>query len=205
MKKLVLLFVLLGFLGVGCTHNLNVVLQPSYQRVLSPNNQLAKLERKLVFSQGVFADNRSDTSSLVVVKNSGHTYIFHEKPPAEVVFYEELKYLMTSSDHKWQAVDESDVKIDLSFMACNAESKTGWVFVGATSTLQLKFDFIDTKTNNLIYSTTCSGNGMYRQAMAGVWKNMIMNAIHRSIIKCINDVGDDRTLTDTLATKSTEK
>jgi hypothetical protein len=205
MKKLILLFVLFGFLGVGCTHNWNVVLQPNYERVLSPDNQLTKLERKLVFGQGAFADNRSDTSSLVVVKKSGHTYKFHEKPSAEVVFYDELKYLMTSSGHKWLAVDESDVKIDLTFMACNAEAKTGWVFIGATSSLQLKLDFIDTKTNSLIYSSTYSGNGMYRQAMAGLWKNMAMNAIHRSIIKCINDVGDDRRLADALATKSTEK
>lgn len=199
MKKFMLIFVLFGLFGVGCTHNLNVTLQPHYEMVLSPKNQLAKLERKLVLSQGVFVDNRSDTSSLVVVKKSGHTYNFHEKPPAEVVFYEELKYLMTSSGHKWQAVDESDVKIDLTFMTCNAEAKTGWVFVGATSSLQLKLDFIDRKTDSLIYSSTYSDNGMYRQPMGGIVKNMVMNAIHRSIIKCINDVGDDRRLADALA------
>jgi hypothetical protein len=199
MKKFMLILVLFGLFGVGCTHNWNVTLQPNYERVLSPENQLDKLERKLFFSQGVFVDNRSDTSSLVVVKAGGIKYKFHEKPPAEIVFYEELKYLMTSSGHKWQPVKESDVKIDLTFLACNAEVKTGWVFTGATSSLQFKLDFIDAKTDALIYSNTYSDNGMYRQPMAGLIKNMVMNAIHRSIIKCINDVGDDRRLADALA------
>lgn len=205
MKRFVLMFIFLSFFAIGCAHNVNVSLQPIHENMPSSDNQLQKLGDKIVFSQGNFIDSRPDPSKLLVIKGGGHTFNYYENPRVEVVLYDELKNLVTSSGHQWDNVERSDVKIDITFIACNAESKTGWVFVGATSYLQFKLDFIDTKRNQMLYSNTYSNNGMYRQPMAGIPKRMVTNAVSSSISKCIDEVGEDRKLAEALAQMELQK
>jgi len=193
MRTKILILVLILLVIVACTHNVNVPLRPDYQQNIYPDNKLSKLEKKIKFSKGEFSDNRPDISRLASFKQQVHTYNLHEERPLDEAFFEGLYQLMTSSGHEWSDTEPGDVQINLSFLNCQAERNAGLVSVGANSSVQIKLDFIDTASDDLIYSQVYSGTDERSQAMIGLM-GMVLKSIDASMIDCINSVGDDENL-----------
>jgi uncharacterized lipoprotein YajG len=191
-KNLVFLFLILIIL-TGCTHNVNVALRPAYSAILQPGNELSKLTPETTFFKGEFSDSRPDPSKLASFKQGVHTFDLREGRLVDDVFYEGLEVLITTSGHLWSNTGDGDVKINLQFVNCQAVRNTGLIMVGATSGIQIKLDFIDAKTGDMIYSSIYNGSDERSQALIG-FMDMVKASIDTSIIRCIQSVGNDASL-----------
>jgi len=193
MRRSVIFLLLILAVLAGCTHKVNVALRPDYDATLQPGNELSKVKPAIQFFKGEFADKRSDPSKLTGFKQAMHTYNLYEERPVEEAIFEGLEVLITTSGHQWSKTEEGEVKTNLQFINCQADLNTSLLsIVSATSGVQIKLDFVDAKTGDVIYTNIYSGNDE-RSLFIG-YIGMMKKSIDASIINCIQSVGDDADL-----------
>lgn len=195
-RNLVFLFLILIIL-VGCSHNVNVALRPEYGTELESGEALSTVTPQITFSRGEFLDRRLDPSVLAKFKQGLHTYYIEEERPVDEAFYEGLEVLVTSSGHYWDNSGKGDVKINLEFINCYASRVAGFVTVSAESSVEIFLEFVDEERREVIYSDYYKGSDQRSQAMIGLI-GMVKNSIDASIVRCVQNVGRDRSLAKAL-------
>ncbi len=193
MKRNVFILLSILLLVVGCSHTVNLALRPSFQENLSPGNELSSIQPAIKFSQGEFTDKRADIGKLASFKQGVHTFNLYDERPIDEALYEGLQVMMTASGHEWLGEETGQVKIDMQFLGFQASRNAGFIKVGASSNIQIKLDFIDTKTDEVIYSQVYNGTDERDQALIGLM-DMVKKSIDASIINCISNVGEDADL-----------
>ena len=195
-KKLVLLVVMLSVLG-ACTHRVDVALRPDFKAKLQQGHELPKVTPALQFFKGDYADKRTDPTMLAQFKQPMHTYnLFEERPMADAL-YEGLGAAIGGSGHQWNEGKDGDVKVNATFVNLQAARNAGFIMVGATSSIQIKLDFIDAKTGDTLYTNIYSGNDKREQAMIGLM-GMVKASIDASLVNCVQGVVDDAELAKAL-------
>jgi len=190
-----LLLLPLCLVFAACTHHVDVALRPEYQTALAPAAELATVTPPLAFVQGDFTDRRPDTTRLATFKQGMHTYnLFGERPIQDALF-EGLHTLFTSAEQRWDepGADPSDVRVNLELMNVQADRNAGVINVGATSSIQVKLDFLDAQDGQLIYSEVYNGTDKRTRALIGLM-GMVRQSIDASIVNCLNAVGADAKL-----------
>lgn len=176
----------------SCSHTVNVALRPDFNNLYT-ENELSKVQPSMKFGEGAFTDKRADASKLATFKQGIHTYNLYGERPEDEALFEGLDALMTSSGHEWVGKETGDVKINIQLLSFQASRNAGFVKVGATSSIQIKLDFIDAQTDEMLYSQVYNGTDERDQALVGLM-GMVKESIDASIIDCIQGVGDDADL-----------
>jgi uncharacterized lipoprotein YajG len=194
MKKMLLLvaFVALVFVS-ACARSVNVALLPDFKAEIQKGNELSKVTPALRFFKGGFTDKRQDVTVLTRFKQGTITYNLHEERPMADVLFEGLLVALTASNHKWDDGTVGEVKVNVTFINLQAVRNAGFIKVGATSSIQIKVDFVDAKAGTLIFSNVYSGTDERDQAMFGTM-GMVKSSIDASIVRCIQSVTDDAEL-----------
>lgn len=197
MVKQSLTVLLFCVLVSSCSHTVNVALRPDYENSLYPDNEIAKLETPVSFGKGLAEDKRADKTRLTTFKQGVHTYNLYEERPISEVIFEGLKTLLLKSGHQWGDSTTAEIRVDLQVLGFSAARNAGFVKVGATSGIQIKLDFVDTATNDLLYSQVYNGKDERDRALVGTM-GMVEESIDASIVDCLNNVGNDTALLEAL-------
>lgn len=197
MKKNLFFLFLILIISAGCTHNVDVALRPDYGTKIISGEGLSRVTPQITFARGEFIDARPNPNVLAEFKQGMHTYYIREERPVDEAFYEGLEILVTSSGHYWDNRGEGDIKIDLEFKTCSASRATGFVTVSAQSSVEIFLEFVDTETGEVIYSDYYKGSDQRSQAMIGLI-GMVKYSIDASIVRCVQNVGNDRSLAKVL-------
>jgi uncharacterized lipoprotein YajG len=195
-KKLFLLALILVFIA-ACTHRVDIAMRPDYKAQLKPGNELPKVTPAILFCKGEFSDKRPDPTKLATFKQAVHTYDLYEERPVADALFEGLNAGITASGHKWSDAPDGEVKVNVSFISLQAARNAGFVMVGATSSIQIKIDFINAKKGDTIFTNIYTGNDERNQAMIGLM-GMVKDSIDASIVRCIQSVVDDAELAKAL-------
>ncbi|MFB0517219.1 MAG: hypothetical protein ACETWG_11545 [Candidatus Neomarinimicrobiota bacterium] len=198
MKRNFFLSILVFIMIAGCMHTVYVPLLPDFDANIYGLNKLANVQPAVKFSQGDFADKSSDIGLLATFKQGIHTYNLYEERPIDEALFEGLNVLLTSSGHEWVGTGEGEIKVDLQLLSVQASRYAGLINVGANSSIQIKLDFIDPSTNDVIYTQIYNGTDERAQALVGLM-DLVKKSIDASIINCINSVGDDDNLAQKLS------
>lgn len=190
---IIMVFLFALILIVGCTHTVDVPLLPDFNSNVYSDNELSNIKPAIKFVKGKFSDKRAEIGKLATFKQQVHTYNLYAERPIDEALFEGLAVLITLSDHKWIEKETGEVQIDLQLLSVQASRHAGFVNVGATSSIQIKLDFIDQKTDDIIYSQVYNGTDERQQALIGLM-DLVIKSIDASIIDCINSVGDDESL-----------
>jgi len=197
MRRNLIFLILILVVLAGCTHSVNVTLRPDFDATIQPGNELSKLEPAIQFFKGEFTDKRPEPSKLAHFKQRWHSYTLHEERSVDEALFEGLEVLITTSGHQWSNTEEGKVKVNVVFINLTAARVARFINVGATSGIQIKIDFLDTKTGDVIYTNIYSGTDEREQALIGLM-GMVKNSIDASIVNCIQSVGDDISLSSAL-------
>lgn len=197
MRRNLIFLILILVVLAGCTHTVNVALRPNFGATLQPGNELSNVEPAIQFFKGEFADKRPDPSSLARFKQGLHSYTLYEERSVEEALFEGFGVLIETSGHKWSSTEEGEVKVNIEFINLTAARAAGLIEVSATSGIQIKVDFLDAKTGDMIYTNIFSGADNRKQALIGLM-GMVKDSIDWSIVKCIQSVGDDAGLSSAL-------
>jgi len=197
MRRNLIFLILILVVLAGCTHKVNVALRPDFDATLQPGNELSKVEPAIQFFKGKFTDKRPDLSSLAHFKQGWHSYTLYEERSVDELLFEGLEVLITTSGHQWSNTEEGEVKVNIEFINLTAARAAGFIKVGATSGIQIKIDFLDAKTGDVIYTNIFSGTDERDRALIGVM-GMVKDSIDSSIVNCIQGVGDDADLSSAL-------
>ena len=184
----------------GCVHRTNVPLRPNYTTEIKPGQALGSVAPGLTFFRGDYADKRPDPTKLSTFKQGVHTYNLMEERPMANALYEGLAAQLSASKQKWNDTIPGDVKVNITFLNMNAARNAGFVKVGASATIQIKVDFLNAKTSNVIYSNVYTGRDERDKSMIG-GMGMVISSIDSAILRCIQSIGDDAGLASAL-TKS---
>lgn len=193
MWRQMIVVALFAFIFVGCSHTVKVALRPNFDADLPKENQLVTVKPAVGFVQGKFSDKRSDTSKLTTFKQGVHTFNLYEERPLDEAFFEGLKALFTHAGHTWADSGEAAVRVDLQMLNFQASRSAGLVKVGANSSVQIKLDFVNAKTGNVIYAQIYNGVDKRARSMVGTM-GMVKESIDASIIDCVENVGSDEAL-----------
>jgi len=192
-----LFIVLFLFVFISCTHRVNVPLTVDYQNNTPAINSFSTLDNNYTFVKGEYIDKRVDVSKLASFKQEIHTFdLYAERPIGDVIF-EGLSTLIHKAGKRWSLDGSGNIKINLQLLSLTASRNAGMIHVGANSTIQIKLDFIDMKTQRIIYTQIYNGSDDRKQAMIGLM-NMVKDSINSSIINCINSVANDKMLIESL-------
>ena len=184
-------------LMVACTHRVDVALRPNFAAEIKPGRELSKITPALTFSRGEFADKRPNPTQLAQFKQQMHTYNLYEERPIADALYEGLRTAITASNHVWTDSLSGNVKVNLTFINLQAARNSGMVSVGATSSIQVKADFVNAKTGEVIYSNIYTGSDERSKAMIGLM-GMVKDSIDASILRCVQSIVDDQGLANAL-------
>jgi len=195
--KLVIIPVILILFITGCTHTTRVLLTPDYPAGIFSAAELASLDKSVQFIKGDFEDKRADTSVYATFTQQIHTYQLIALMPVEDAIYHGISVMLKQAGHSLSDNNEGQIKINLQLLSSRASRNAGLVSVGATSSIQIKLDFIDSISDKLIYSQIYNGNDERSQAMIGLM-DMVEKSIDASIIDCIYNVANDKLLTQAL-------
>jgi len=190
--------VAMSLAAVGCVHNVNVALRPDYGAGIRSGQALAMVTPGAVFYRGEFSDKRPDPTKLASFQQGVHTYNLTEERPMADALFEGLKAEFAASKQRWSETATGDVKVNLTFLSMSAARNAGFVKVGASATIQMKADFVNAKTGDVIYSNVYSGNDARDQAMIGLM-GLVKSSIDAAILRCVQSVGDDAALAKALA------
>ena len=105
-----------------------------------------------VIRSGRIRGQAPNPTQLATFKQQMHTYNLYEERPIADALYEGLRAAVTASNQMWADSTAGDVKVNLTFINLQAARNSGMVSVGATSSIQIKADFLNVKTGNVIYS-----------------------------------------------------
>ncbi|MBU4492112.1 MAG: hypothetical protein KKD69_06580 [Euryarchaeota archaeon] len=177
----------------SCTHSIAVPLRPNYQEALRKDSAFAKLQPPLRFSKGTFADKRPDTTMLSSFKQQAHTFNLHAERPIDEAIFDGIKTMLTNSGHTWSESAPQDVRIDMQLVNVQASRNAGFFEVTASSSVQVKLDFIDASSGKSIYSDIYTGKDDRGRAMIGLM-SMVIESIDASVIDLVNKVGNDERL-----------
>jgi len=197
MSRIIAVLVVLSVMFGACTHTVNVALRPDFQTKLEKKNQLADVKPAVKFMKGSYADKRRETGTLTTFKEGIHTYNFYEERPVSEALFEGLETLITGSGHEWMKTGVGDVQIDAQLLNLQARRDAGFVMVSASSSVQIKLDFIEKKTGTMLYTQVYNGADDREQALIGMI-DMVVASLDAAIVKCINDVGADEGLSKAL-------
>ena len=195
MKKLLPLFLII--ILAGCTHKVYLPLMPDYDTEVEASNELTALTPSLKFCQGDFVDKRSNVSMYATFKQQVHTYNLYAERPIEEAIFDGLAVMLDKSGHSWSDSGEGQIKVNLQLLTSTASRNAGFVSVGATSSVQVKLDFVNNDSGDLIYSQIYNGTDDRSQAMIGLI-DMVKKSIDASIVDCINNVANDESLAQAL-------
>lgn len=199
-NKLVIIPIILVLFFAGCTQKVFVPLTPDYTTGITSTIELASIDTPLQFIKGNFDDKRSDTSMYATFKQQAYTFQLFAERPVEEVIYNGLAVMLKKAGHSWSDGETGQIKVNLQLLSTAASRNAGMVMVGATSSIQIKLDFIDNNSNNLVYSQIYNGNDERSQALIGLM-DMVKKSVDASIIDCINNVASDKLLTQALIKK----
>lgn len=185
-------------LMAACTHRVDVALRPNFGAELKPGRELGKVVPAVMFSRGEFVDKRPNPTQLASFKQQTHTYNLYEERPIADALYEGLKAAVTASNHIWSDTTAGDVKVNLTFINLQAARNAGMVSVGATSSIQVKADFLNAKTGDVVYSNIYTGSDERSKAVVGLM-SMVRASIDASIVRCVQSITDDQGLAKALA------
>ena len=184
-------------LMAACTHRVDVALRPDFKAGLTPGRELSRVAPAMTFSRGEFTDRRPNPSQLATFKQQMHTYNLYEERPIADALYEGLKTAITASNHTWSDSIPGNVKVNLTFINLQAARNSGMVSVGATSSVQVKADFLNARTGELIYSNIYTGSDERSKALVGLM-GMVKDSIDASILRCVQSIVDDAALASAL-------
>jgi len=196
-KRKPLLAVIALVLVSACTHRVAIALRPDFNAKLQRGHELPKMTPPLKFFRGNYTDKRQDPTLLATFKQGVNTYNLQEQRPMGDAIFEGLAAAITASGHQWNEAKDGDVRVDATFVNLQAARNAGFVMVGATTAIQVKLDFVDAKTGNLIFSNIYSGTDKREKAMLGLM-GMVKDSVDASIVNCIQSVVDDAELTKSL-------
>jgi hypothetical protein len=174
----------------ACTHRVDVALRPNFAAELKPGRELARVTPPLTFVRGEFTDKRPNPTQLATFKQQVHTYNLYEERPIADALYEGLRAAVAASNQMWSDSTAGDVKVNLTFINLQAARNSGMVSVGATSSIQIKADFVNASTGNLIYSNIYTGSDERSKAVVGLM-GMVKDSIDASILRCVQSLVDD--------------
>ncbi len=181
----------------SCTHKVYVSLQPPYDVGLVTENALSSIQPAIKFFKGKFEDKRADISKLTSFKQEVHSFNLYGKRPVEDAIFEGLQKLVTGSGHEWTDSETAEVRIDLQLLNVQSRRNAGFVKVSASSSIQIKLDFVNPKTDEVVFSDVYNGTDDRGRAMIGLM-DMVKKSIHAAIVNCINNVGKDSDLAKAL-------
>lgn len=193
MCRQMIVVALFAFICVGCSHTVKVGLRPNFDADLPKENQIVTVKPAASFVQGKFSDKRADTSKLTTFKQGIHTYNLYEERPLDAAFFEGLKALFTHAGHMWADSGAAEVRVDLQMLNFQASRNAGFLMVGASSSVQIKLDFVNAQTGNVIYAEIYSGVDKRDKAMLGLM-GMVRKSIDAAIIDGVKNVGNDNAL-----------
>lgn len=196
MKKLSPLLLII-ILFTGCTHIVNVPLIPDYEMYIVSSIELASIDPSLKFIKGDFDDKRADVSMYATFKQQVHTYNLFTERPVEEAIYDGLAVMLKKAGHSWSDIGDGQIKVNLQLLSTAASRNAGMISVGAISSIQIKLDFVNNNSGNLIYSQIYNGSDDRSQAMIGLM-DMVKKSVEASIIDCINNVANDILLVQAL-------
>lgn len=186
---------------IACTHRAPMALTTPAPASLSSSNELTAIRPALSFRRGGFSDRRPDTTKLATFKQGVHTYNLDGERPIQDALFDGLGVLLTTAGHRWVGADSAaDVRVDLQLMSIQAARNAGLVRVGATSSLQVKLDFVDERAGRLLYSDVYNGTDERSRAMIGLM-GMVSESIDACIVNALNAVGKDAKLAAALQQK----
>jgi len=197
MRKTLLGILAVVVLLVACTHTVNVALEPDYETNLYYDNELSKVKPAITFFAGAYEDKRTDNTTLATFKQEIHTFNLYSDRPVDEALFDGLAVLVSKSGHEWNDSGEGQVKVNMQFLNCQAERHAGMIKVGASSSIQIKLDFIDAKTDDMIHTNIYNGADERAQAMVGMM-SMVEASIDASLVACVQSVGDDAGLAKAL-------
>jgi hypothetical protein len=174
----------------ACTHRVDVALRPNFNAELKPGRELTRVAPAVTFVRGEFEDKRPNPTQLATFKQQMHTYNLYEERPIADALYEGLRAAVTASNQMWSDSTAGDVKVNLTFINLQAARNSGMVSVGATSSIQIKADFLNARTRNVIYSNIYTGSDERSKAIVGLM-GMVKASIDASILRCVQSVVDD--------------
>lgn len=190
------LFVVSLTAGVGCVHTTNVPLRPNYGAEIRVGQALTSVV-PLTFYRGEFADKRPDPTKLASFQQGVHTYNLLEERPIGDAIFEGLKATLSASKQTWNDSTRGDIKVNVTFLSLNAVRNAGFVTVGANSTMQIKVDFLNPRTEDVIYTNVYSGSDERSGAFG--FMSMVISSIDASILRCVQGVSDDAGLAKALS------
>ncbi len=191
-----------ALLAFGCAHTVKVPLRPAFDTGVAESSALKSVQPPMRFRSGKFTDSRGDTTKLAMFQQQMHTYnLYGERPMSEVLF-EGLGVLISRADHRWNEGAEPQVQVDVVLLSVQAARNAGMIAVGASSSVQVKLDFVDPRANRILYSGIYNGSDKRSQAMIGLM-GMVRASIDQSILNCLNEAGKDEKLAEALRSLST--
>jgi hypothetical protein len=192
-------WVVLGVCGVlvGCTHSVKMELQPDYARLLAKPEALTAVRPARTFVPGTFVDKRADTTRMTTFKQGVHTYNLYAQRPLSDVVFDGMREMVTQAGHQWTGGSVHPVRVDAQLLNLQAARNAGLVNVGATSSIQLRFDFVDVESGRLLHSEVYNGTDERTRALIGVM-SMVKASVDQSIVNCIAAVGNDTRLAEAL-------
>jgi hypothetical protein len=176
----------------GCAHRVNLALTPSFDEA-PKSESLAAIAPPLTMRTGDVADKRPDTTRISVFKQGIHTYNVYGERPLEDAIVDGLRSLFRQAGHTW--VDGPDARVSVGVQILNIQTarNAGFVKVGATSSVQIRLDFIETRGGRTIHSEVYNGTDQRDQAMVGLM-GMVKDSVDQAIVNCIASVGRDEKL-----------
>lgn len=182
----------------ACTHTETFKLKPDFGATLAKQTALSTVQPAVKLARGKVADKRADISKLASFKQGMHTFNVFGARPIEDVVSEGLAKLFTTSGHEWVDASAAEVRVDLQILSVNTGRNAGFVSVGASSSIQIKLDFVDAKTSQSLFSEIYNGKDERQRAMVGTM-SMVEESMDAAIVDCINAVGKDADLAKALA------
>lgn len=182
-----------ALLASGCAHTVNMPLRPAFDAGVAESGALGSLRPALRIRAGTFTDSRADTTKLAMFQQAMHTYNLYGERPMREVLFEGLGVLISRAGHQWNSGGEPQVQVDMTLLSVQAIRNAGMVAVGASSSVQIKLDFVDPRDNRTLYSGIYNGSDKRSQAMVG-FMGMVRASLDQSIVNCINEAGKDEKL-----------
>ena len=195
------LYPLAALVLAACTHRVPVALNLASPDSAVSGAALATVRPPLSFRRGEFADKRSDTSRLATFKQQAHTYNLYGDRPMQEVLYDGLRAVLTSAGHRWASDSAPAIRLDVQLLNVQASRNAGMINVGASSSIQVKVDFVDAATGQPIYSEVYNGSDERARAMIGLM-GMVRESLNASLAKCLTAVAQDPKLAAALQART---
>jgi hypothetical protein len=184
-------------LVVGCgPQKYTVNLNPNaFSGMYVTSNAVSEMQPPVAFSRGDYVDSRPNKEAFGVSKH----YIILTDNEFRDAFYDGLKKFLESSKQSWADSGPGDVKMNVELLQTQSELLTGFWVLRFVSKLSTRITFVDAKTNREIYTATYDGYSDIVSPVGHV--SMFKMVVNKSIVDCINKIGQDKQLHDALASR----